>query len=204
MQRVDRTKGEGEREDANRQPTCPAASSAPAPLAAQPLSRAHTTRWPPLCPLRPGHPDPCLVPQHASSPACADPHAPTMLYVSDPMQHFATVGTPFRSIGGPCLHPSRGTRWGFRQCGGLRGVFSYLCPGRAPAARGGVAIQGEQRQAGGAQGGGRSRAWKQVPVHPGEAQGTSVYWLGRTRRQAEEGGRVSGQGWVAAWRHGGF
>ncbi|KAM7235033.1 hypothetical protein CapIbe_013853 [Capra ibex] len=41
-------------------------------------------------PSPPGHPHPCLIPRHASSPACAEPRAPAMLFVSDPMQHFAS------------------------------------------------------------------------------------------------------------------
>ncbi|XP_008850887.1 tumor protein p73 isoform X5 [Nannospalax galili] len=39
----------------------------------------------------PGHPDPCLDPWHTSSPACADPRKPTMLYVGDPMRHLTTA-----------------------------------------------------------------------------------------------------------------
>ncbi|CAO2590195.1 Tumor protein p73, partial [Lemmus lemmus] len=42
-------------------------------------------------PTPPSHPDPCLVPRHTSSSACADPHKPTMLYVGDPMRHLATA-----------------------------------------------------------------------------------------------------------------
>lgn len=55
----------------------------------------------------PDHPDPCLAPQwHPGSPACADPHPPTMLYVGDPRRHLATVGETLPVQWAPWVAPS--------------------------------------------------------------------------------------------------
>lgn len=79
-----------------------------------------------------------------------------MLFVSDPMQHFASVGAPpgsFGSTGMPVSVLLGGPWWGFRLVEGSLGILLPVRPhppGRALAARWGAAIQGEQRQEGGA------------------------------------------------------
>nr|XP_045006795.1 tumor protein p73 isoform X4 [Jaculus jaculus] len=49
-------------------------------------------------PSLPSYPHPCLVLQHTSSPACADPQEPSMLYVGDPMRHLATYSPLLKKL----------------------------------------------------------------------------------------------------------
>ena len=121
-----------------------------------------------------------------------------MLYVGDPMQHFATVGVPRGS--GPHLHPPW---WGPRCHGGLGGAFSRLSPEQALAAGWGATAQGTPRQAGCAEGLGQVLGTETGASTSWRSLGTGAHWLGRTSRHGEEGGWLPSQGWVATLRCGG-
>lgn len=137
-------------------------------------------------PSLPGHPDPCLVPWHTGSPACADPRVPTMLYVSDPMRHLATVGgaagpghlgTGLRASGGGCV---QGLPW--RR---LRGSSFACLPGLVPAAD-----WGDQKQEGGIEGAG-GRTWEEV-----DRFGSACPSWGRSESQWPLAGQRPG-GWAS-------
>lgn len=159
MRRVDRTEGDGARGGAHTRPARSAAPAARGPPAAQPpcppAAQAHASaRGPP-------------APRRARAPV------PTMLYVSDPMQHFGTVGarapTPTRGPvrilpGGP---GGASPRWRARR------PLSCLRPGRHPL---------PPRQAGGAEGPGLAPGVRQVPAMPEELWGPAGPAAGERRR----------------------
>ena len=137
---------DGEGEGARGQPTSSRASFAPAPLATEPLRLGPPRRAAASLPLVPGCAHPCLALRLASSPGCADPRAPTMLYASAPTQHFASVGVLRVSI------LLGGLEGAFAVAEGSEGFLSIVpLPRLAPAARGGCHHPGEQRWAGGAE-----------------------------------------------------
>lgn len=118
-----------------------------------------------------------------SSPAwCAEPRAPAMLFVSDPMQHFAaSVGAPpgsFGRLGCLCLSFS-GALVGFRLVEGSLGI---LLPVRSSWS--GTCCQMGCRHPGGAEAGGEvppilEMPWGQVPTSAAEpvARKRRVGWV---------------------------
>lgn len=174
---------DGEGEGARGQPTSSRASFAPAPLATEPLRLGPPRRAAASLPLVPGCAHPCLALRLASSPGCADPRAPTMLYASDPTQHFASVGVLRVSI------LLGGLEGAFAVAEGSEGFLSIVpLPRRAPATGGGATIQVSRGGQEVPRGWCRRWVWRWVPAHPGAALGTSPPQLGRINSQGGEGG----------------
>ena len=108
-----------------------------------------------------------------------------MLYVSDPVQHFASVGALRASFSG-------GLGGAFAVVEDSQGILlSVALLGTWPDGMPPSGVSRGRQEA--PRGWGRPRARRQVPAHPGEALGTSAHWLGRTNSQGEEGGWESGQ-----------
>lgn len=154
MRRVDRTKGDGARGGAHSRPARSAAPAARGALAAQP-------------------PCPPAAQTHASA---RGPPAPTMLHVSDPMQHFTPVGVrapPTPARGPAPIFP--GALVGLRRGGGLGG-HGLVCDLAGTRCRWGAAAQAGRRRRGA---------------------------LGAGSRGQEDGGACA-QGWAAASQRAGF
>lgn len=111
---------------------------------------------------------------------------PTMLYVSDPAQHFATVGVPYLS--GTVSPSSWGSLGGAFAVMGLRKCVlpSVSCSGIRCWL--GAAIQGKLRQAGCTEGLGQVLGREADACPSWRTFGTSAHWPDRTNSQGEEGG----------------